>query len=555
MALVVALREVPAGRITAARDRNPPAGGEPAGYHRVSLGRFGRRPEVVGKLVDLCRELYALPQPQRQAALLALAEPTRAALRATDYEWALFGRPEQIAPPQPWRWWVCSGGRGGGKTRAICEDVLEWVHDHPGVRVALVGKDAGSVRRIQITGKSGILARSPPWFRPVWRKTDKMLVWPNDTIAEYHSSEEPGTLRGPEYHAAWLTELFHWSIPRGGRAPIAWAEGIGRGLRLGAEPRGIIDSSPRDTEFCMEFILGRRQPDGSFPTSQAAIDSGEWAIEHEVTDEDGTVRAYRVVVRRWSSERNAENLTPGITAEWRAELKGSPLEEQELDGIIPTRPAGALWTRSARTEADGSVLPGLDDLRVSGVSTALVRIVVAVDPTRANTPRDEAGIMVAALGEDGVVYLLEDATVKGPPELWARRAIEAALKWGAQAIVLEQNRLPTQTRNTIQAVDEDMRRRAETPEARQRRPVQVIEVTASDGKGTRAEPVATLYARGRVRHVVEPGNPRKYDLLEAEMCAFDPRRPGPSPNRMDALVWGVTELVMPTVRRVPISVG
>lgn len=528
------------------------------------LGRFGERPEVTAKLVEQLGELHALPRQQRAAALAELSPAACEAISALDYEWALWGRPEQLAPPPPWRWWVCCGGRGGGKTRAICEDVLEWIHEHPGCRMALVGKDAGSVRRIQITGRAGILSRSPPWFRPTWRKTDKMLVWPNDTIAEYHSSEEPGTLRGPEYHAAWCTELFHWSIPRGGRAPIAWEEGIGRGMRLGQQPRGIIDSSPRDTEFCIEFILGKRRPDGSLSTSQAQIESGEWAVERKFLEPDGTERVARVVVRRWSSERNAENLTPGITAEWRAELKGSRLEEQELDGIIPTRPAGALWARDTRLDVDGvTTIPGLDDLRVAGVSCGLARVVVAVDPTRSDAPRDEAGIVVCAMGEDGIVYVLADASLRGSPEQWARRAIEQALLYRAEGIVIEVNRLGEKVRQTIQTTDADMRRReqrerlvggGQTPAAAARRAVPVLEVTASDGKLTRAEPVATLYARGRVRHVVEGGNRGKYELLEAEMCGFDPRLRQPSPNRMDALVWGVTELTVGS-GRVRISVG
>src|SRR2546426_3578464 len=83
----------------------------------VRLGRFGAKPEVTAALVDLCKELHALPAAQRREALLSLSQATQDAIIALDYEWLLFGRPEQLAPPPPWRWWVMCGGRGGGKTR------------------------------------------------------------------------------------------------------------------------------------------------------------------------------------------------------------------------------------------------------------------------------------------------------------------------------------------------------------------------------------------------------------------------------------------------------
>jgi phage terminase large subunit-like protein len=481
----------------------------------VRLGRFGSKPEATAALVDLCRELYALPVAQRREAYLTLSGETRRVIAALDYEWSLFARPEQLAPAPPWKWWVMCGGRAGGKTRSAVEQVIDWAHDDPGTRIALIGKDAGSVRKIQITGKSGILRRTPPWFKVKWHKTDKLLEFENGSLAEHHSSEEPATLCGPEYHKAWITELFHWAIPKGGREPIAWQEGIKLGLRLGDSAQGIIDSSPRRTDFCSDFLLGKKDAAGNRSVTQAQIESGEWRIEQTLLDQDGHEHRYVVVVRRWSSERNAENLAPGVVAEMRHDLKGSALEEQELDGKILVKVAGALFT----TEL-------LDELRVDGVPR-LSKILVAVDPTRANTPRDEAGIVAGGLGEeDGHAYVLVDASLRGSPDKWARAAIKLRNLLRADGIVREKNRLDQALKDLIRTIDPKVR---------------WIDVQATENKRTRAEPVSAAYEQGRVHHVGDKDN---FALLEDEMVTWDPRQLGAvSPNRMDALVWLVTALL------------
>jgi phage terminase large subunit-like protein len=484
----------------------------------VRLGRLGSKPAATQVLVDLCRELHGLPVAQRREAFLTLPLEARRAIAALDYEWILFARPEQLAPPPPWKWWVMCGGRAGGKTRSAVEEVIDWAYENPGIRIALIGKDAGSVRKIQITGKSGILRRSPPWFRPVWHKTDKVLEWPNGTIAEHHSSEEPGTLRGPEYHKGWITELFHWAIPKGAREPIAWQEGIKLGLRLGDSAQGIIDSSPRRTDFCSDFLLGKKDAAGNRPVSQKDIESGEWRITQNLVDEDGKEHRYVVVARRWSSERNSGNLAPGFVAEMRADLKGSPLEEQELDGKILVKVQGALWT-----------VEQLDTLRVDVEQLPrLVRILVAVDPTRSNTPRDEAGIVAGGLGDDGRVYLLDDWSMHGSPDKWGRTAIALAHLRKADGIVREKNRLDQALKDLIRTID---------------RKVKWIDVQATEGKKTRAEPVSAAYEQEKVLHVRDRNDPDKFALLEDEMVTWDPRAGGPSPNRLDANVWLVTALL------------
>jgi phage terminase large subunit-like protein len=482
----------------------------------VQLGRFGATQAEVQALSDLCLELKRLNDDQQQEALLSLSRDTLRALRALDWEWLLHARPEQLEPPPGWRWWVMCGGRGGGKTRAAVEPVIEWAWDEPGIRMAFIGRDAGRVRRVMLGGESGLFRRSPPWFKPRWYKTDKLIVWPNETVAELHTAEEPDTLRGPNYHKAWLTELFHWNIPKGAKEPPAWQEGIKLALRIGDNPQGIIDSSPRRTAFCADMLLGPEGQGGKRSVTQEQIDSGEWSIEHELTDQDGVKHQYVVACRRWSSERNSANLAPGVIAEWRHDLRGTALEEQELDGKILVKVAGALFT-----------LENIDSHRVAGVPR-MVRKLVAVDPTRSDSPTDEAGIMAGGLGEDGHVYVWEDASMRGTPLQWARVAVAALNQHGAEAIVLEKNRLEEATKQTFRSVDAA---------------VKWIEVTATDGKRTRAEPVSAAYEHGRVHHVRDRRDPDRLQKLESEMVSWDPRLKMPSPNRMDALVWLVTALL------------
>ena len=484
------------------------------------LGRFGAKPETTQVLVDLCREIRALPADQRPEALLTLSADTLRAIRALEYEWILHAREEQVVPAPPWRWWVMCGGRGGGKTRPAAETVIDWAWDNPGIRMAFIAKDAGSRNRNMLGGDSGIFRRSPPWYRPRWYKTDKLLVWPNETIAELHTAEEPATLRGPNYGKAWVTELFHWNISKGEKEPRAWREGIKLSLRIGDNPQGIVDSSPRRTQFCADMLLGPEGKGGKRSVTQKQIDSGEWRIEHALVDDDGKKHTYVVVCRRWSSERNAANLAPGVIAEWRHDLRGSALEEQELDGKIGVKVEGALWSQE-----------GLDAGRVYGIppGVTIVRALVALDPTRSDSPTDEAGIIVGGLGSDGIAYVWDDCTLRGSPLAYARGAVQALNLCGAEGIVLEKNRLEESTRQIIRSVDPK---------------VKWIEVQATDGKRARAEPVSAQYEAGKVRHVRDRRDPDKLQRLEAEMVAWDPRLKQASPNRLDALVWLIWALLL-----------
>lgn len=219
----------------------------------------------------------------------------------------------------------------------------------------------------------------------------------------------------------------------------------------------------------------------------------------------------RTAVTRMATARNRKYLAPGFLSAVVARYRGSVLGRQELDGeMIDDRP-DALWQRAMFRRFEGG------DVN---------RIIVAVDPPVTGTAKSDAcGIVVAGRVGDGAV-VLEDRTLKpAQPLAWARRAVAAFHAHRADAIVVEVNQGGDLVKSLIAQVDTGVPVRA---------------VRASRGKWMRAEPVAALYGRGLVSHVAG------LDALEDEMCAFDAdgKSDGHSPDRVDALVWALTELLL-----------
>lgn len=221
---------------------------------------------------------------------------------------------------------------------------------------------------------------------------------------------------------------------------------------------------------------------------------------------------------------NAENL-PGEYFDVLASMSGAKRLRFEA-GEWASEVNGALWALEDRTAPDGKNMPGLDSLRVAS-APELRRIVVAVDPsgTRGDGGGDDIGIVVAALGVDGHAYVLEDATCNMSPEGWGRRAVELYHHHGADRIVGERNYGGDMVRFTVATADSK---------------AAFKEVVASRGKAVRAEPISALYEQGKVHHVGE------FPDLEDQMVNFTASGfvGDGSPDRADALVWALTELML-----------
>lgn len=396
--------------------------------------------------------------------------------------WAL---PHQLPPEGVWKTWVIMGGRGAGKTRAGAEWVRAEVEGarptDPGrsKRVALVGETIDQVREVMIFGESGILACSPPDRKPVWEATRKRLVWPNGAIGQVFSAHEPESLRGPQFDAAWVDELAKWK-----RAEETW-DMLQFALRLGQVPRQVVTTTPR-----------------AVPVLKAILRNPSTVMTHAPTDAN---RAY---------------LAASFLEEVQARYAGTRLGRQELDGVLLEDVEGALWTTPMLEAARTDAAPKLD------------RIVVAVDPAvTGHGASDECGIVVVGAVTEGPpqdwrAYVLEDASVAASsPTEWAKAAIAAMERHGAERLVAEVNQGGDLVESVIRQIDPLVPFHA---------------VRAVRGKSARAEPVAALYEQGRIRHL------RGLGALEDQMCRMTVRGYDGkgSPDRVDALVWALTELII-----------
>nr|WP_066560568.1 terminase family protein [Croceicoccus bisphenolivorans] len=397
------------------------------------------------------------------------------------YHWELWARSRQLPPESDWRLWLVCAGRGFGKTRAGSEWIRSVARSHPGARIALVGATLPEARAVMVEGESGILACCPVKFRPAFEPSRRKLTFPNGATANLYSAAEPETLRGPQHTHAWCDELAKWENA-GNRAERTW-DNLALGLRLGDRPRVLVTTTPRSVPLMKKLIAGDASGD--------------------------------TVIVRGKSEDNASNLPSRFLKDMRRQYGQSALGRQELDGELLIDVEGALWTRGLLERcrgADGGVL---------------VRVVVGVDPP-ASARGDACGIVVAGLGADGFAHVLEDCSVRRPtPERWARAVAYAAERWNADRVIAEANQGGAMVESVLRAASVNL-------------PVRLVH--ASKGKVARAEPVAALYEAGRVFHV------GAFPALEDEMTGLgtggDYQGPGRSPDRADALVWALSELML-----------
>lgn len=448
------------------------------------------------KSSELLRSLLKLDAEEREAEIRQLSPSER---REIEFFWRLWARSSQLPPAGDWRTWLICAGRGFGKTRAGSEWVRLIARRNPDARIALVGASLAEARAVMVEGESGILACSPPYNAPVYEPSLKRLSWGNGAQAYLYSAAEPESLRGPQHHAAWCDEIAKWDNASQ-RATRCW-DNLLLGMRLGEQPRICATTTPRPV-----------------PLVKTLFDAAATGTE--------------VVVAGGTSEDNRENLPEQYLADMRARYGQTALGRQELDGVMLDDIEGALWNRSllekCRRADPGSPAPDADDW---------ARIVIGVDPP-ASATGDACGIIVVAQDQAGQGAVLADCSVeKAGPERWARAVATAAQSWQADRIIAEANQGGAMVGSVLRAAQINL-------------PVKLVH--ASRGKVARAEPVAALYEAGRVTHR------GLFGALEDEMCGLMAggtyTGPGRSPDRADALVWAMTELMLGTAARPRVSV-
>lgn len=410
------------------------------------------------------------------------AQMDRAERNSFEYIWEYQARQKQLPPPGDWRIWMIMAGRGFGKTRAGAEWVRMIADSHPDARIALVSSSLAEARAVMVEGESGLLAICPPGHKPHFEPSLHRIRFRNGARAQLFSAAEPESLRGPQHSHAWCDEIGKWPLANE-RAMRCW-NNLMLGMRLGENPRIAVTTTPRAMPLVQRLV------------AQAAAGSD-------------------VVITTGSTGEN-DALPDRFHDAIANEYAGTQLARQEIDGELLEDLEGALWTRGL-----------LEQTREAGAVPAASRVVVAVDPP-ASANGDECGIIVAALGEDGIARVLADCSIPGAaPDLWAHKVAEAARQWGADRIVAEANQGGAMVESVLRAADQAL-------------PLRLVH--AARGKIARAEPVAALYAAGRVRHV------GVFARLEDQLCGLltggTYAGPGRSPDRADALVWALTELML-----------
>jgi phage terminase large subunit-like protein len=432
----------------------------------------------------------ALPDEEREALLASLSLEDKAALR---HNWKFWARPDQITPEGDWNTWLVLAGRGFGKTRMGAETIRDWVSgDTP--------LSKGRYGRIALVAETSADARDVL----VEGESGILAVHPKDFRPLYEPSKR--RLTWPNGAVATLYNAVEPDQLRGPQHDAAWCDEMAKwrymqetwdqlqfGLRLGAHPRAIVTTTPRPLPLIRRMM------------------------------NDDTV-----FVTRGATKDNRDNLASSFLKQIEERYGGTRLGRQELEGEVLEDIPGALWTRDI-----------IDRNRRPETPKDLIRIVIAVDPAASsNEDSDETGIVAVGYAKDSDgaqhAYVLADASCRGTPDEWAKAATDLFHEFDADRIIAEKNNGGEMVEAVIRAVD---------------RNVPITLVHASRGKRVRAEPISALYEQNRVHHV------GRFDVLEDQMCLFSGetgRSAGDSPDRVDALVWGVSSSLRRSLPAVPL---
>jgi len=431
-------------------------------------------------------ELVAMLSEEDQTELLGENWKSEGLL----YDWNFWARRKQLVKDTPYyNVHLFLTGRGFGKTRSGAE----WVREKakvPGTRIALVGRTAAEVRDVSVFGESGIMnLPQPASEKPVYKPSESALYWPNGSYAKLLSAEKPDAARGSQFHYAWVDELASYT-PFVGPDGLTTFDNVRLATRLGEHPIIIVTTTPKRVKIIRDLITESK--------------------------EKGTVKLIR-----GSTDENRSNLSSVYLDVVHGSFDGTAVAKQELDGeMLDEAPEGALWAEENILHAAMSREEAM----------RLPYRVVAVDPTVAKDPRDECGIVVVgSTSEVGMhkrtAYVLADESLKATPEVWAQKVVDTFNEWKCHGIIVEKNQGHHLLTMALLNIDPTLEGR-------------IFPVNAGQSKALRAEPVAQIYEQHRVNHILA------FPLLETQMTTWEPEITPKSPDRVDALVHGITGLLL-----------
>lgn len=400
-------------------------------------------------------------------------------------DWSFFARPDQLEPEPPWQFWLFLAGRGAGKTRAGAEWVRRKIKGgcH---RIALIAPTTADARDVMVEGQSGLIE----------------VCW------DYDRDDRGRFLGRPIYEAT--------------RRRVIWANGA-IATTFSAEEPDRLRGPQHDALWADELAAWYRPR-----THQSLGDAWAMAMfglrvgvnpQAMISTTPRPIPIIRELIALPSCKvttattyDNSGNLAPSFFNRIITKYEGTRLGRQELRGELLEEAEGALWSLDMVEKAR------------DGRQSSYARIVVAIDPAvTAAATSNLTGIVVAALGHDRRGYVLADLSGRYSPDGWARVAVNACDQYGADRVVAEGNQGGDLVRHTLATV---------------RRNLPISIVHASRSKQARAEPVAALYEQRRITHC------GTFPELETQLCTWEPLSGDASPDRLDALVWAFTDLML-----------
>ncbi len=410
----------------------------------------------------------------------AVAQLTDAQCDELLNDWRFMARPEQLPPPGDWRYWLFLAGRGAGKTRSGAEYVRHLVKSGYG-RIGLIAPTAADARDVMVEGESGVLS----------------TAWDRDR-------DHKGALVGrPLYEPS--------------KRRLTWQNGA-QGALYSAEEPERLRGPQHDALWCDELAAWRDDQDawdmalfglrlGTDPRCMISTTPKPKPLLRAILKDKSTV------VTKASTHANRANLAGAFLDTIITKYEGTRLGRQELGGELLEEAEGALWNRGM-----------IERARTNGAAPQMRRVVVAIDPAvTAKAESNLTGVIAAGLSTEGRGYVLADVSGRYSPDGWARRAVGLYDEYRADRIVAEGNQGGDLVRHTINSVRGNL-------------PVTIVH--ASRGKQARAEPVAALYEQNKIGHV------GVFPELEDQMCTWEPLGDEPSPDRIDAMVWAFTHLMI-----------
>ncbi|MDR1233896.1 MAG: terminase family protein [Holosporales bacterium] len=399
-------------------------------------------------------------------------------------EWSSIARDKQRMPNGNWWLWMILAGRGFGKTRTGAESIMALINSGKYKRIAIVGSTIKEAKNIMVEGQSGLLSTTiatrmfknsedgiedPNIMKFKYYSSKQQIVWDNGAKAYLFGGNDYDALRGYQFDLVWIDEFAKFREPE-----MLW-EQILFTLRLGDDPRCIMTTTPRAIQILKDLSV-----------------DGDTHLTYGSTFE------------------NSANLSARFIQNMEVKYMSTKMGRQELYGELIFDKENTIWKK--------------EDIIYRKINRDCIsRIVIGVDPAvSCNENSDETGIIVAGMGYDDKIYVLDDLSGKYKPPEWAKIVCRAYKDYDASHIIAETNNGGDLVKEMLTTIYPNIPFKA---------------TRAIKGKLSRAEPISLLYESKRIFHI------REFYELEKQMCglSYDDKIKD-SPDRVDALVWTISDL-------------